>query len=88
MAVTIAKKENLIASMHKADSAAVEELAFAHWQYNANEKVYAANLITRNMYEFARNELRKTIDHLSKLCYSDNRAGDDYGFIKGKAAIR
>ena len=49
----------------------VEDLAFTHWQYQANEKAYANKLITKTMYEFAREELRKSIDQLSKICYSD-----------------
>ena len=48
----------------------VEDLAFAHWQYNANERAYANKLITQTMYEYARDKLRKTIDKLSILCYS------------------
>jgi len=47
----------------------VEDLAFTHWQFNANEKAYAARLITKDMYEFARDELQKSIDSLSKKCY-------------------
>jgi len=43
----------------------VEDLAFAHWQYNANEKAYAKKLITKAMYEFAREELCKSIERLS-----------------------
>lgn|GEM_PF-2291178 len=52
-------------------SAVVEDLAFVHWQHHANEKAYANKLITKPMYEFARDELRKSIDQLSKICYSD-----------------
>ena len=47
----------------------VENLAFAHWQYAANEKAYANKMITRNMYEYARDEVRKLIDRLETLCY-------------------
>lgn len=47
----------------------VQNLAFAHWQLGANEKAYASKLITRAMYEFAREELRKSIDRLSGACY-------------------
>jgi len=36
-------------------------LAFAHWQQSANEKAYAAKLITKAMYEFARDEIHKKI---------------------------
>ena len=46
----------------------VKDLAFAHWQYNANEKAYENRLITKAMYEFAREELRKTIERFSKIC--------------------
>jgi len=48
----------------------VENLAFAHWQHSANEKAYEARLITKAMYELARDELQKTIESLSKLCYN------------------
>jgi len=47
----------------------VEDLAFAHWQYNANEKAYANNLINKKLYEFAREELHNIIAQLSKVCY-------------------
>ena len=47
----------------------IEDLAFAHWQYNANEKAYAAKLIAKTMYEYAREELRVKINELEKLCY-------------------
>ena len=57
-------------TMATATSEHVENLAFLHWQHNANEKAYANMLITKTMYEFAREELRKSIDHLSKICYS------------------
>ena len=46
----------------------VEDLAFAYWQYTANEKAYANKMITRNMYEYARDEVRKLIDRLETLC--------------------
>ena len=42
------------------------DLAFAHWQQYANEKAYAAKLITKAMYEFARDEIHKTIALLYK----------------------
>jgi len=45
----------------------IEDLAFAYWQYNANEKAYANKLITQDMHEYARNELQKSIDRLSKI---------------------
>jgi len=47
----------------------IEDLAFTHWQYNANKKAYAAKLITKTMYEYAREELRVKINELEKLCY-------------------
>ena len=37
------------------------DLAFAHWQQHANEKAYAAKMITKAMYEFARDEIHKKI---------------------------
>ena len=49
----------------------IEELAFALCQYSMNEKAYAAKLITLTMYEFAKNELQKTIERLSRLCYNN-----------------
>jgi hypothetical protein len=48
----------------------VEDLAFAHLKYNANEKAYEAKLIPKATYEFARNELQKDIDRLSNACYN------------------
>ena len=48
----------------------IEDLAFVHWQCNANEKAYAAKLITKAMYELARNELQKKLERLSKACYN------------------
>jgi maleate cis-trans isomerase len=48
----------------------VEDLAFAHLKYNANEKAYEAKLIPKATYEFARNELQKDIDSLSDTCYN------------------
>jgi len=53
----------------------IENLAFTHWQYNANEKAYANKLITKIMYEYARDELQKSIDKLSKICYSVVESG-------------
>jgi len=47
----------------------VEDLAFTHWQHSANEKAYEAKLITKAMYEFARDELQKRIKRLSAVCY-------------------
>ena len=46
------------------------DLAFAHWQQYANEKAYAAKLITKAMYEFARDEIHKTIARLSEVRYN------------------
>jgi len=48
----------------------VENLAFAHWQYSTNEKAYKAGLITKAMYELARDEVQKSIDSLTALCYN------------------
>ena len=53
----------------------IENLAFTHWQYIANEKAYANKLITKTMYEYARDELQKSIDKLSKICYSIVESG-------------
>ena len=53
----------------------IEDLAFTHWQYKANEKAYEEKLITKTMYEYAREELRKSIDKLSKICYSIVESG-------------
>jgi len=47
----------------------IENLAFEHWKYIANEKAYRNKLITKQMYEYARGELLKSIDSLSKMCY-------------------
>ena len=49
----------------------VEELAFTHWQVSANEKAYEAKLITKAMYEYARDELHKTIERLSEARYDN-----------------
>jgi len=51
-------------------SCEMSELAFAHWQQYANEKAYAAKLITKAMYEFARDEIHKTIALLSQARYN------------------
>ena len=53
----------------------VETLAFTYWQYNANEKAYEKGMITKTMYEYAREELCKSIDRLSKACYSSVESG-------------
>jgi len=52
-----------------------DDLAFAHWQQHANEKAYAAKLITKAMYEFARDEIHKKIasftpDKVVEACYN------------------
>jgi len=44
-----------------APSREANDLAFAHWQQHANEKAYATKLITKAMYEFARDEIHKKI---------------------------
>ncbi|MCL2399296.1 MAG: hypothetical protein FWC91_06080 [Defluviitaleaceae bacterium] len=49
-----------------------QDLAFAHWQYDANEKAYSAKLITKAMYEYARDELHKSIENLSILRYKNS----------------
>jgi hypothetical protein len=48
----------------------IENLAFTHWKYAANEKAYEAKLIPKAAYEFARNELQKAIDSLCAVCYN------------------
>ena len=48
----------------------VENLAFANWQYQANERAYENKIITTAMYEFAKEKLQKKIDNLSELCYN------------------
>ena len=78
---------NMIAA--NATYASIEDLAFAHWQYKANEKLYAAKLITQNMYEFAKQELLKAIDTLERVCYNkeDNiKIGEGNGFIENTSA--
>jgi len=47
----------------------IEDLAFAHFQHCINERAYADKLITKTMYEYAREELRVKINELEKLCY-------------------
>ena len=47
----------------------IKDLAFTYWQYKANEKAYAAKLITKTMYDYAKEELRVKINGLEKLCY-------------------
>ena len=56
-------------------SSETNDLAFAHWQQHANEKAYAAKLITKAMYEFARDEIHKKIscftpDKVAEACYN------------------
>jgi hypothetical protein len=50
----------------------LEDLAFAHWQYAANEKAYENKLLTTPMYEFAKEKLQKKIDNLSEICYNSD----------------
>ena len=84
------KEQEVVNTMTGVTYASIEDLAFVHWQYKANEKAYAAKLITRGMYEFAREELLKAIDSLEKVCYNTNsskvKAGESNGFIENKAA--
>jgi len=65
--IKFSKREG--AAMLVATNETVQDLAFAHWQYNANEKAYSANLITKAMYEYARDELHKDIESLSAAHY-------------------
>jgi maleate cis-trans isomerase len=60
----------MIKTKEMATYESIENLAFAHLKYNANEKAYEAKLIPKATYEFARNELQKTIDSLSLICYN------------------
>jgi hypothetical protein len=53
----------------------VHDIAFAHWQYSANEKAYSAKLITKTMYEYVRDELHKSIETLSVAHYSAEEGG-------------
>ena len=67
----------------------IEDLAFAYWQYKINEKAYTANIITHTMYEFAKEELIKTIDLLEKLCCNvNNKVGESNGFIANTTTIK
>ena len=50
-----------------------QDLAYAHWKYNANEMAYSANLITKAMYEYARDELHKSIESLS-VAHNNNKS--------------
>ena len=59
-----------------------QDLAFAHWKYNANEKAYSAKLITKAMYEYARDELHKIIEYLSTACYTSKEDIRGLGFDK------
>jgi hypothetical protein len=61
--------------MTSATNTHTQDLAFAHWQLYANEKAYANKIITKKMYEFARDKLQKSIDRHSKLCYSADESG-------------
>ena len=74
MYMTIPTKENFEVIMREVNNVPIEDLAFAKWQTCVNEKAYADGLITKAMYEFAREELRKKIDRLSNLCYSTNES--------------
>jgi hypothetical protein len=51
-------------------SVSVQDLAFTYWQCSANEKAYSANLITKAMYEYARDELHKSLESLSVARYN------------------
>ena len=48
----------------------VRNLAFLHLQYNYNEKAFENGVITRAMYEYARDILQKSIDTKSRECYN------------------
>ncbi|MCL2082659.1 MAG: hypothetical protein FWH04_05440 [Oscillospiraceae bacterium] len=53
----------------------VQDLAVAHWLCHANETAYKNGVITKAMYEYARDELKKSVDKLSQLCYTDGKVG-------------
>jgi len=52
-------------------SCETNDLVFAHWQQYANEKAYAAKLITKAMYEFARDEIHKKIS-----CFAPDKVAE------------
>jgi len=60
----------LTSTFQTSNTEVVHDIAFAHWQYNANEKAYSANLISKAMYEYVRDELHKSIETLSLARYS------------------
>jgi len=47
----------------------ISDLAFTYWKYHANENAYQNKLITRPIYEYARDDLQKTIDLLAESRY-------------------
>ena len=66
-------------------SDSVGDLAHLHWKFKANEKLYAANMITTHMYNFARDSLLRDIANLEKLCYViSHKDGVGNGFIKNQ----
>ena len=64
----------------------VTNLAFTYWQCHANDRAYAAKIITQAMYEFAREELHKRIDSLSAIRCNATETGDYNGFTEDKAS--
>ena len=62
----------------------IEELAFTYLKLHLNESALTNNLITKGMYTFAKDELQKSIDLLSNLCYYNGKGGISDGFIEDK----
>lgn len=47
-----------------------EEIAWLLYQLKLNELAKASNVITENMYIFAKENLQKEIENLENICYS------------------
>lgn len=47
----------------------IEDLAFAFWQKISIERAYEAEVISRPVYERARDMIQKKIERLSRICY-------------------
>lgn len=45
----------------------VEDVAFLNWKLHANEKAYAAKVITTPMYEYARKEIEKQMEKYAEV---------------------
>ncbi|MCL2461444.1 MAG: hypothetical protein FWF44_02160 [Defluviitaleaceae bacterium] len=58
-------------------------MALAHWLYTANEKAYESEIITKPMYEYARDELCKSVSAAEKRYdIPSGEAGDAIGLIE------